>query len=150
MQGLSTTLLIGCNHRREHCLSATLLIGCNHRCKAFNKMVICNFGFMHFDLILDQGSGMCRCPCCHVIITPTMCAFNNCEWQFTGIKMEAGKPVQAGSGQWREAGNHYNRFSMAASDMVGVQQKMMCGLKSLICGFDFKACQAAWQGHRLP
>ncbi|KAF5843287.1 hypothetical protein DUNSADRAFT_89 [Dunaliella salina] len=89
----------------------------NARCQAFNEMVISNQGFRHFDLMLDKASQTTQCPCCEDPFIPATCAFNNCQWMFSGIKLENGRPVQV-RGTWIEAGNKYERFNDASSNQV--------------------------------
>jgi hypothetical protein len=104
-------------------------------CAAYDQMVICNMGCCTFDLLLDAGR--CRCPECSTAITPVTCAFNECQWRFSGVKLErhsvrtqAGsasrvkrrcglKPVAVSSGPgWREVVGHYERFRDSQDNRV--------------------------------
>eukprot|EP00898_Chlorokybus_atmophyticus_P004728 jgi/Chlat1/5256/Chrsp33S08964 len=58
----------------------------NRSCKAWQNRVIVNLYYSTFDLVLDAGSG--RCPACGSVVQPRTCAFNNCEWRYTGVKLD--------------------------------------------------------------
>lgn len=84
-----------------HCL--------NPSCAANSKTVICNRGMGVFDLVLDARR--VACPICLAYVEPQTCAFNNCEWRFSGTKVGRTAPHEVRSLDWTVAGDQYNRFS---------------------------------------
>lgn len=89
----------------------------NPTCKAKGRMVICNQRMGTFDLVLDAHN--VKCPKCHKHVVPETCAFNNCEWRYTGIKVGAlGVPEPVKSLEWALAGDEYQRFKSNGEDKV--------------------------------
>lgn len=90
----------------------------NRVCSAYGQLlVISNQHFGTFDLVIDARR--CKCPCCDARITPTTCAFNNCQWRYSGIKDDGRAGMRAvRSEDWRVAGDQYERFRDAANNQV--------------------------------
>lgn len=81
----------------------------NPDCAANEKMVVCNRGMGMFDLVIDARK--VACPICRAYVEPQTCAFNNCEWRYSGIKVGRMEPEEVRSLNWTVVGNQYNRFS---------------------------------------
>lgn len=87
----------------------------NPACAAAGRMIICNKAMGVFDLVVDAP--FVYCPSCDRHVEPETCAFNNCEWRFTGIKT-VDTPVMVNSLGWTAAGDQYERFSSDAACTV--------------------------------
>lgn len=87
----------------------------NAECAAHGSMVICNKGMAHFDLVVDAH--LVSCPMCSGHVVPETCAFNKCEWRFTGVKT-SDTPKEVSSFGWTLAGDQYERFSSEGADKV--------------------------------
>ena len=97
-------------------------------------MVIYNAGMTHFDLIIDTASSRCLCPQCRKPIIPVTCAFNNCEWKYSGIKLEGEgsqqRPKVVESADWQTAGDAYERFPEGPSNEVHWVRLLIIARKS--------------------
>jgi len=102
----------------------------NDGCQAYNEMVIVNMGYRRFDLLVDPVDGI-KCPMCRKCVKPITCAFNNCWWKFTGIKVAKGTGGAKGTGTggakgtkkmvkrpWEKVGDHYRRCDEHTSGMA--------------------------------
>lgn len=61
----------------------------NAQCKAFLRDVIVNKRMGVFDLIYDDDTN--KCPMCKEHVKCDTCAFNNCEYSYTGVILEDGE-----------------------------------------------------------
>ena len=79
-------------------------------CKALGKSTICNWGLgKKFDLGYDSPK-VC-CPICNCHVDPTTCAFNNCDWKYSGKTWRSYKEgVKPASGGPYSAGDAYHVF----------------------------------------
>lgn len=105
----------------------------NADCAANGHMVICNMGRSTFDLVLDAPD--ISCPMCCKHVGPETCAFNRCEWRFTGIKA-ADAPEAVSSLGWTLAGNQYERFSSAGADKVDWERLLISTRYPRKCAFN--------------
>jgi len=82
----------------------------NLNCEALDKWVIIPKGTGVYDLIYDDHTN--QCPMCSSYVKVEKCAFNNCTYRYTGIKMQGdGKPAQKVTCQNEiGVGNHYKLF----------------------------------------
>jgi len=82
----------------------------NSRCKAFGRWVIMNKGVGTYDVVYDEHRN--RCPMCFGYVKAEKCAFNNCRYGYTGIKLgEGGSPPQKVTSQEEiEVGDCYKLF----------------------------------------
>jgi hypothetical protein len=60
----------------------------NSQCQAYGQNVIMPQGMRVFDLVYQTDSSTTKCPCCAKFVMPTMVAFNNCLYKWTGVKGE--------------------------------------------------------------
>ncbi|CAF2893436.1 unnamed protein product [Rotaria sp. Silwood2] len=83
----------------------------NSSCKAFNCSVIINKAMGTFDFINSKNT---TCPQCHAHVDVLTCAFNNCQWRWSGIKreLETDQLVQISKRDWTTADNNYNLFDL--------------------------------------
>ena len=79
-------------------------------CAAFNKVIIYNCGFTGVSgFVVEDEATDVRCPICHLQVDPTTCAFNNCEWKFSGRTLQWFEELRIGEGPYR-VGNAYHVF----------------------------------------
>jgi len=88
----------------------------NRDCKAFKSGVIINKGMGVYDVINDDHKN--KCPMCSSYVRIEKCAFNNCSYKYTGMKMQNnGQPTQKITCQQEiEVGNEYKEFN---AEMTG-------------------------------
>lgn len=79
----------------------------NAACAAKDNIIICNKGFGKFDMVAEAEH--IRCPSCEARVLPKTCAFNDCEWRYTGVKMTGGTRVYR-SLDWTKTEGKYERF----------------------------------------
>lgn len=102
----------------------------NSACVGFDKMVICNMGYVPFNFGEMEG----HCPMCGQGVEAISCGFTSCQWMYEGrIKVPAtthhhahgadqqmncihSRPVQDISSSWMEAGNQYELFHLQEED----------------------------------
>lgn len=91
--------------------------GCCHNpsCAAYCETVVCNQGMGTFDLLVDAGH--VTCPICNEHVKPQTCAFNNCQWRYSGIKARSPSRLLR-SLDWASAGDQYELFSGEAVSRV--------------------------------
>lgn len=79
----------------------------NPNCRAFNKMVVMNLGFMNFDLLSQNSEARekCKCPMCKHAVKPIKPGFNNCLWKVTAVKKA--DPISMFHRPWTKAGAEY-------------------------------------------
>jgi len=82
----------------------------NQRCEAFGEWVIINKGIGTYDFVYDEHRN--RCPMCFGYVKAEKCAFNNCRYGYTGIKLgEKGQaPQKVISQEEIEVENYYKLF----------------------------------------
>ncbi|CAF4148610.1 unnamed protein product, partial [Rotaria sordida] len=62
----------------------------NRKCVAYNESVIIPIGYRDtFDMLVDANATTSICPMCQTFVEPKTCSFNNCWWQWRGIKQSA-------------------------------------------------------------
>lgn len=66
-----------------------------------------NKKFEAFDFSFDIKKT--ECPTCHKWVKPENCGFNNCEWMYTGTKLENGNERSCHC-EWKKAGDEFNTF----------------------------------------
>ena len=71
-------------------------------------MVIVIMGFCTFTLPEDNYK--CKCPLCDKLVQPVTCAFNNCRWKWTGLKLEPPSLPSLLKCDWQEADDAYHIF----------------------------------------
>ncbi|MEW5315360.1 MAG: hypothetical protein WDW38_006797 [Sanguina aurantia] len=86
-----------------------------HECPANGRTVVHNRGMGLFDLIVDAGK--ITCPICQSHVEPETCAFNNCQWRYSGTKASSASRVFR-SLDWTLAEDQYERFSSQAASQV--------------------------------
>lgn len=99
------------------CLEGTCT---NANCKAFGKTVVHNAGFTHFDVVLNEANNECKCPRCEQPVVPVACAFNSCQWMYTGVKLSAAdQQLQVKCKGWHTTRDCYDRFDDSTFNKVG-------------------------------
>jgi hypothetical protein len=95
-------------------------------CAAHSQKVILKIGYKKFDMLSDVNESTCNCPICHEYVEPLTCAFNNCWWNWSGIKQEKkGKAPKQCSGDWKYADNAYHYFDEEISGTVTWKQLIL-------------------------
>lgn len=100
----------------------------NSACVGFDKMVICNMGYVAFNFGEMEG----HCPMCGQGVEAFSCGFTSCQWMYEGrIKVppthhgadqqihcmqQISRPVQDIRSSWMEAGNQYELFHLQEED----------------------------------
>lgn len=86
----------------------------NSGCDAFGHMVCMKadeidteFDLLSASIQTTQEYHLCRCPCCGSRVFPETCAFSNCWWTFTGVKVDG---TTVPWKEWTQADNAYHRF----------------------------------------
>jgi hypothetical protein len=112
---------------RGLCLEGTCL---NSQCIANGKRVIMHIGYEKFDLVLDANESTTKCPMCLKYVDPDTCAFNNCWWNWSGIKQTAKTkaPIKC-SGDWKYADDAYHYFDKQESGTVMWKQLILEAVK---------------------
>lgn len=93
----------------------------NKECGAYNHSVICNLRMTRFNLQQDVEQ---KCPICYHTVTVKTCAFNNCQWRFSGVK-SSGEVISV-TPEWNTVGDAYHRFDDQKDGDAS------CGWRSLI------------------
>jgi len=112
----------------------------NSECKAFGDWVIMNKGMGTYDGVYDEHKN--RCPMCWKYVKAEKCAFNNCFYGYTGIKLgEEGSPPQKVTLQEEiEVGDCYKLFDPEETGEAKwltlkiVTKRLDDGKKGIVCG----------------
>ena len=97
----------------------------NKNCQAYNQWVIVKKGLGIYDIIYDQFTNIC--PVCSEYVDSKKCAFSNCKFNYTGIKLVSGKPPQkVMSKKETTVGDHYLLFDPAETGEVNWLSLKIC------------------------
>lgn len=83
----------------------------NDECEAFNEIVKMAKDFGIFGIVVQAGS--CKRPICSMHVKPVTCSFNNCHYQWYGIKAGATAedvPRECGAESFKTVRDEYHRF----------------------------------------
>ncbi|CAF1225132.1 unnamed protein product [Adineta steineri] len=91
------------------CLEGVCL---NAQCQAFEHKVIKNQGIGKFNIINNSIIITSECPLCNISIQPTVCAFYQCSWKVSGVKLdETNKMLSSTKAiDWQTTTNDYYRW----------------------------------------
>ena len=100
---------------RRACPGLTFAGTCKHSgCEVNGQLVIhnCKFTAETSDGAFDlrKHAMNVKCPECRNGFVPSTCAFNNCEWKYSGTKFEWLTGGVQVSGEWQVADNAYHVF----------------------------------------
>ncbi|CAF4548041.1 unnamed protein product [Rotaria socialis] len=84
----------------------------NDECVAYDQEVIVNIGLKRFDFLVDVDKITCQCPCCSDWVNPHIakCAFNRCEWRYSGKKQMGEQAPEEVFSSWNEVDDTSLRF----------------------------------------
>lgn len=87
----------------------------NKQCEAYGQYVVINVGFGIVDVAIDREKN--TCPSCQEIVAFDTCGFNNCIYEFIGLKFEDRKLVPVRPGPVK-VGHEYRRFNLDENNKV--------------------------------
>ena len=80
----------------------------NKNCKAYNKKVICQMGFV--DYVFEEDDNKVVCPICKKKIIPESCGFSKCVFKTIGKKYNNGRIEEINDDQWKLVKNGYYSY----------------------------------------
>ena len=120
-------------------------------CVAFGQNVIMGQGFGDFDLVLDAYK--CKCPMCDSNVDPMTCAFNNCNftWSGTKVAMKRGEPpIKASMGENKTVGNAYFKYEIMKKATASSNPQQESSRKSSSTDWgDYNAMMAQWHNLKI-
>ncbi|UJR22946.1 hypothetical protein I4U23_025973 [Adineta vaga] len=91
------------------CLEGVCL---NVQCEAFEHKVIVNQGIGQHMIVRNSTVITSKCPICHAEIQPTVCAFYQCSWRISGVKLGDAKDSSSNTRNidWQNTTHDYHRW----------------------------------------
>jgi hypothetical protein len=80
----------------------------NKNCKAYNKKVICQMGYL--DYVFEEDDNKVVCPICKKNIMPESCGFSKCVFKIIGKKYNNGKLEKIDDKIWKLVKNGYYSY----------------------------------------
>jgi len=111
----------------------------NISCEAYGHWVIISKGIGTYDLIFDEHTN--KCPMCDTYVKGEKCAFNNCQYAYTGIMLQDnGKPPKKVSVQEQiKVGDNYLLFDPKVTGKANwlslkIVTKYLDNQETVVCG----------------
>ena len=80
----------------------------NKKCKAYNKKVICQMGYVEY--VFKEDDNKVVCPICKEKIMPESCGFSKCIFIFSGKKYNNGRIEEINDNIWKLVKNGYYSY----------------------------------------